>query len=86
MSFDEEVLEVGFPADITFNKRKAEAPDKRDTVVAALGGCAGEAAAPDYVVLRGGTAGDAGPAGAMQIDEDELVERLKSEFDAEEVS
>jgi hypothetical protein len=82
---EESTLTVGFPASDTFNKRKAEAPEKREQVAKALIAVTGERLRPVYVVLDG----DAAPATAPeeeQVDEDELLERLKSEFDAEEVS
>ncbi len=77
-------LTVGFPAEFTFNKRKAEAPDKRELMSDAFETVAGERLRPVYVLLDGE---DAEPqeAPAEEIDHDELVERLKSEFDAEEV-
>jgi DNA polymerase III subunit gamma/tau len=81
---DEATLTVGFPASSTFNKRKAEVPDKREQMAAALEAVTGERLRPVYAVLDGqGTA--EGSGGEEEIDEDELVERLKSEFDAEEV-
>jgi DNA polymerase-3 subunit gamma/tau len=80
-------LEVGFPADKTFNKRKAEGADRREAVAAAFEAVAGQAIRPSYVLLESG--GDAPePAAGPQeggIDEDALLEKLKSEFDAEEV-
>ena len=81
---EESTLAVGFPVSSTFNKRKAEAPDKRELVAAALEAVAGERLRPVYVVLDGEAAPE-GPGGEEQMDEDELLERLKSEFDAEEV-
>ena len=45
----------------------------------------GERLRPVYVVLDGEAAADAAPE-EEPIDEAELLERLKSEFDAEEVS
>ena len=47
-----------------------------------------QALRPTYVLLDGeaGAAGGAGAAASEEIDEEELLERLKSEFDAEEVS
>ncbi len=81
---DEATLTVGFPASSTFNKRKAEVPDKREQMAAALESVTGERLRPVYAVLNGDATAE-GPAGKEEIDEDELVERLKSEFDAEEV-
>jgi len=82
---EESTLTVGFPASDTFNKRKAEAPDKRELMAAALEAVAGERLRPVYVVLDGESAPVAA-AEEEQVDEQELLERLKSEFDAEEVS
>ncbi len=42
VSLDEAVLEVGFPAELTFNKRKAETPDKRELMADALEDVLGE--------------------------------------------
>ncbi len=81
---DEATLTVGFPASATFNKRKAEVPDKREQMAAALEAVTGERLRPVYAVLDPQAAAE-GPGGEEEIDEEELVERLKSEFDAEEV-
>ena len=78
------IVTVGFPAAHTFNKRKAEAPDKRQLVEEALETVLGERLRLVYAVLDGEA--DSGNAGAGQaVDAAALVERIKSEFDAEEV-
>jgi DNA polymerase III subunit gamma/tau len=84
VALDDDGLKVGFPAEFTFNKRKAEAPDKRELMAGALEAVVGERLRPTYVLLDGE---DAPPreAPSEEIDHDALVERLKSEFDAEEV-
>ncbi len=80
---DESVLRVGFPATSTFNKRKAEAVEQRERFAEALHSIVGEHLRPVYVLLDG----EAHPAVVEEaLDEDELLEKLKSEFDAEEVS
>jgi hypothetical protein len=76
---------IGFPADHTFNKRKAEAPDKREQLVAALLAVLGEKLRPAYAVLEGEGVAQAGSEERSGVDHAALVERLKSEFDAEEV-
>ncbi len=92
VALDEDGLKIGFPPDSTFNKRKAEAPEKRELVADALEAIAGTRLRPVYVVLDGEeeAAADAGEESAApksdEVDEDALIERLKSEFDAEEVS
>jgi len=85
VSFGEEGLEVGFPPDMTFNKKKADRPDQRDTVVAAFAAVTGVGLRPVYVVLDGEAPPDTPAPGSEEINENELLERLKSEFDAEEV-
>ncbi len=81
----EGTVTIGFPAAHTFNKRKAEAPDKREQLSAALETVLGEKLKPAYVVLEDGDAApeaqDADDAGGHEA----LVEKIKSEFDAEEV-
>jgi DNA polymerase III subunit gamma/tau len=95
VAFEEEGLTIGFPPDQPFNKRKAESPDRRDALIEAFRAVTGEGVAPRYVLLEEGEAAAAEAAapppdtpapGSEKIDEDELLQRLKSEFDAEEVS
>jgi DNA polymerase III subunit gamma/tau len=88
----ESVVEISFPAAATFNKRKAETPENRDRVAESLATVTGESLKPTYVLLDGESEEPAeaeAPAPAAKderLDEEELLERLKSEFDAEEVS
>ncbi|HEX6753054.1 MAG TPA: DNA polymerase III subunit gamma/tau [Solirubrobacterales bacterium] len=84
VSLDEEGLKVGFPAELTFNKRKAETPEKRELMTDAIEDVLGERLRPTYVLLDGVAASEEAPS-AGEIDHDALVEKLKSEFDAEEV-
>jgi DNA polymerase-3 subunit gamma/tau len=84
VSFDEGGLKVGFPPDSTFNKRKAEAPDKRELMADAIEATIGERLRPAYVLLDGEPAPTEAPSD--DVDHDALMEKLKSEFDAEEVS
>jgi hypothetical protein len=84
-------VEIAFPAGASFNKRKAEAPEQRERVAEALKAVTGEDIKPTYVILDAEetAAGDEQPATAAAddgVDEEELLRRLKSEFDAEEVS
>jgi DNA polymerase-3 subunit gamma/tau len=76
---EEGVLRIGFPAGSTFNKRKAEAAEHRERFTEALRTIVGERLRPVYVLLDGEPTAD-GP-----VDEEELLEKIKSEFDAEEV-
>jgi DNA polymerase-3 subunit gamma/tau len=86
VSFGDGGLEVGFPEDMKFLKKNADTPEKRDTVAAAFAAVAGTGLRPTYVLLEGEAPPDTPASGSEEIDEDELLERLKSEFDAEEVS
>ncbi|MFN8215053.1 MAG: DNA polymerase III subunit gamma/tau [Solirubrobacterales bacterium] len=84
---DADGVTIGFPADMTFNKRKAESADRREVIATALHAVTGHLTGLRFEFLDGEEAGplDAGAAADAGIDEQELLERLKSEFDAEEV-
>jgi hypothetical protein len=84
VSLDEDGLKIGFPTELTFNKRKAEAPDKRELMGDALESILGERLRPVYVLLDGESVSEEA-APSEEIDHDALVQKLKSEFDAEEV-
>jgi DNA polymerase-3 subunit gamma/tau len=90
VGFEGDVVEISFPAAATFNKRKAEVPEQRERVAEALQTVTGQSLKPAYVLLDGESEAPAeAPAPASKdegLDEEELLERLKSEFDAEEVS
>jgi hypothetical protein len=92
VAFDEEGLTIGFPPDQPFNKRKAESPDRRQVLVEAFEAVTGEAVAPRYVLLEKAEMAATAPRpdtpapGSEEIDEDELLDRLMSEFDAKEVN
>jgi DNA polymerase-3 subunit gamma/tau len=86
VGIDGEGLEIGFPAELTFNKRKAEAKDKREQMTEALVSVTGAQLHPKYVLLDGEEHPAPAEAGAGEdLDHEALVEKLKSEFNAEEV-
>lgn len=87
VGLDEEGLQIGFPADRTFNKRKAEAPERREAVAAAFETVTGQRLRPSYVLLDEEQAAPPpeAPTSAGEMDHDALVEHFKNEFDAEEV-
>jgi len=86
VAFEDGEVTIGFPADHTFNKRKAEAPDKREQLAAALEVVLGEKLRPAYAVLDGeGAPESTDDAEDDGIDHAAVVEKIKSEFDAEEV-
>jgi DNA polymerase-3 subunit gamma/tau len=84
VSLEDGELKVGFPADLTFNKKKAETPEKRELMADALEAVLGERLRPSYVLLEGESEEAEEPA-ESEIDHDAIVEKLKSEFDAKEV-
>ena len=77
----EGTVEVGFPASAAFNKRKAEAKEARERVADAVRTIVGERLRPTYVLLD-----DDAPATPAEggLSEDELIELMRTEFDAEE--
>jgi DNA polymerase-3 subunit gamma/tau len=80
---EQSALHVGFPASAAFNKRKAEAQEARERLAEALRTIAGERLRPIYVLLEGDHEVEAEGTGGS-LGEDELIELLRSEFDAEE--
>ena len=82
VNVEDAVLEVGFPASAAFNKRKAEAEDARDRFADAVKTIVGERLRPVYVLLEGDD--DRGRRPRRRCTEEELIELMRSEFDAEE--
>jgi DNA polymerase III subunit gamma/tau len=78
MAVEADRLTVAFPPDAAFVKKKAEA--NRELVQRALRGLTGQSLAIAYELRE-----DAAPAGPALLAEEELIERLRVEFAAEEV-
>jgi DNA polymerase III subunit gamma/tau len=78
VSIEGDRLTVAFPADAAFVKKKAEA--NRELVQDALRGLTGVPMAVAYELRDGGPGSE-----PVTLDEAELIERLRSEFAAEEV-
>jgi DNA polymerase-3 subunit gamma/tau len=78
MAVEGQRLTVAFPPDAAFVKKKAEA--NRDLVQRALRGLTGHSLTLAYELRE-----DALPAGPELLGEEELIERLRAEFAAEEV-
>jgi DNA polymerase III subunit gamma/tau len=78
MAVDGDRLTVAFPPDAAFVKKKAEA--NRDLVARALRGLTGHSLTVAYELRE-----DARPAGPELLGEEQLIERLRAEFAAEEV-
>jgi DNA polymerase III subunit gamma/tau len=71
-------LTVAFPTDASFVKKKAEG--NRELVQRALRGLTGQSLTVVYELRE-----DAAPGGPVLLGEEELIERLRAEFAAEEV-
>ncbi len=76
-------LKVGFPPSAAFNKRKAEAQEARERLADAVQTIVGERLRPVYVLLDADDVVDM-VGEESELSEDELIARLKDEFDAEE--
>jgi hypothetical protein len=77
---EDAVLKLGFPPSAAFNKRKAEAQDARERFADALKTITGERLRPVYELL------DSEPeTSGAALSDDELIARLKDEFDATEL-
>jgi DNA polymerase III subunit gamma/tau len=85
VSLDDGELKVGFPADLTFNKKKAETTEKRELMADAIEAVLGERLRPGYVLLDGEQPPEETVPAEAEIDHDAVLEKLKSEFDAKEV-
>jgi DNA polymerase III subunit gamma/tau len=79
------VLRIGFPASAKFNKKKAESAANIDRMTAAITTIVGQRLRPAYEVIEEDAPAAQGK-GAAAIDEEELIEMIKDNFDASEVS
>jgi DNA polymerase-3 subunit gamma/tau len=75
-------LTIGFPPSAAFNKRKAESQDARECLTEAVRTILGERLRPIYVLLDAEEMDAEDAEGGLS--EEELIARLKVEFDAEE--
>jgi DNA polymerase-3 subunit gamma/tau len=78
ISLDSERLTIAFPADAAFVKKKAE--QGRDLVANAVRGITGQSLALAFELSDAAT-----PPGPATLDHEQLIERLRAEFGAEEV-
>lgn len=83
------VLSIGFPAGAAFNKRKAEAKENVDRIAESLSAIVGMRLRPVYELLESepDPEGDAAPAAEPDpMAEDEIIDLIKTKFDAREVT
>lgn len=80
-------VEIGFPPSAAFNKRKAEGKENRERFSEAVRTVVGRRLNPSYVLLEDEPepAEPADDLAEKPVDEGELVDRIKAEFDAEEL-
>jgi DNA polymerase-3 subunit gamma/tau len=80
-------VEIGFPPSAAFNKRKAESKENRERFSEAVRTVVGTRLSPSYVLLEDESepAEIADAVVEKPVDERELVNRIKAEFDAEEL-
>ncbi|MGA9284799.1 MAG: DNA polymerase III subunit gamma/tau [Solirubrobacteraceae bacterium] len=84
MSVTEDHITIAFPVSASFNKRKAEEPDNRKILLDALKALTGRRYSVSFELSE-----DASVAAGIDqeaLSEEEIVARLMSELDAEEVS
>jgi DNA polymerase-3 subunit gamma/tau len=79
------ILRVGFPASAKFNKRKAEAQANVERITEALSAIVGERLRPVYELVEDDGDGVAPGEGATAMAEEEVIELIKTKFDAREI-
>jgi DNA polymerase-3 subunit gamma/tau len=79
------VLRIGFPASAKFNKKKAEAPANIERMAEAVTAIVGQRLRPSYELIDE-DASSAEAEGETAIDEEDLIEMIKDNFDASEVA
>ena len=83
---EKSVLRIGFPSSAKFNKRKAEAQANVERISESVKAVIGERLRPVYELVEGDEeSGPAAGSGATAMAEEEIIELLKTKFDASEV-
>jgi DNA polymerase-3 subunit gamma/tau len=87
LAIDEEraIVRVGFPSSAKFNKRKAEAPANVERMTEAIKAVVGEQLRPAYELTDDEKAPEAGGEDTSELAEEELIDLIKTKFDAREV-
>jgi DNA polymerase III subunit gamma/tau len=80
------VLRIGFPASAKFNKRKAEAPANVERIADSVQAIVGERLRPAYELVDDEPGGSKDQEGSKAMAEEEIIELLKTKFDAREVT
>jgi hypothetical protein len=87
LAVDEErsVLRIGFPTSAKFNKRKAEAQANVERIAESVKAIVGERLRPVYELVEGEPEEASEGEGVAPMAEEEIIELLKTKFDAREV-
>lgn len=80
------VLKVGFPTSAKFNKRKAEAAANVERITESLRAIVGEGLRPQYSLIDPEEVHPEPSSAGGEMAEEELIEMLKTNFDAREVT
>jgi DNA polymerase III subunit gamma/tau len=88
LAVDEErsVLRIGFPTSAKFNKRKAEAQANVERIAESVKAIVGERLRPVYELVEGESGEAREQDGDTPMAEEEIIELLKTKFDAREVT
>ena len=81
---DRQVVRIGFPRSATFNKKKAESKGNLERMSEAIAAVTGAKLRPAYELIEE-DAQAPDPGQAAEVDEEELIEMIKDNFDASEV-
>lgn len=83
---EEATLEIGFPPSAAFNLRQVEEPERRKAVAEAIQTVLGERLRPNFILMDSNPEPDEAEAAPEVYDEDEIMEQIKTQFNAEEVT
>ncbi len=86
LEIDEErsMVRIGFPPSAKFNKKKAEAKGNVERMTEAIGTVVGTPLRPAYELIEEDNQQSA-PEASAEVSEDELIDMIKDNFDANEV-
>ena len=79
------ILHLGFPADARFHKRKAESKGCVELLSESVEAISGQRLHPKFELVEGQQGTGAGAGASPEMADDEIIELLKTKFDAREV-
>jgi hypothetical protein len=83
---DKATIKVGFPSSAKFNKRKAETQANVERIADAVAAIVGERLRPVYELMETDDSAPTAPAPAdPELGEEEIIDLIKTKFDASEV-